>query len=496
MAGVTGIGSGIDIDSIVASMVAAERAPKEAQLAKLEKKTTTQITAVGALKGAISDFQSALGALNKPELFQARSATSSKPDLVGVTAGTTAGAGSYSVEVKSLAASSKVALTAFKGTADLPVTFGSGALTVKVGGGDESLRVDVNAGNNTLAGIQDAINKQGAGLGVSATIVTDDSGARLVLSSTKTGKGEDITVTVESDDPSLGNNDLKELEFLSPALPPDPSGFGTDQEYQEALAAYALDPKPKTLVTAQSAQITVDGMLVTSKTNQVEAAIEGVTLELKGKTAAGEPLNINVSEDKAGVKKQIQSFVDAYNKLIGVINAQTKVTSVGEGKAPVAGALVGDATARSLLSTIRNELVNPQGEGALRALTDLGITTQKDGTLKIEGTKLQDALDNNFAELPALFAGESGIASRLDEKLKPYTQTGGILEQRNKAMTETISGIDKQKEDLARRVASLQERLYKQFNAMDMLVGQLSSTSSSLLASLENLPWAANNSKK
>ena len=495
MAGVSGLGSGLNIDSIVASMVAAERAPRESQLASLEKKTTTQITAIGALKSAISDFQSALGALNKPALFQARSATSSKSDLVGVTAGTTAGGGRYQVEVRQLATSSKVALAAFKGTADLPVTFGSGALAVKVGGGDQSLRIDVNAGNNTLAGIRDAINKGGVGLGISATIVTDDSGARLVLSSTKTGKGEDITVTVESDDPSIGNNDLKELEFLSPAPPPDASGLSV-QQYQDSLAAYALDPKPKTLVVAQSAEITVDGMLVTSNTNKIETAIEGVTLDLKGKTPAGEPLNINVLEDKAGVKKQIQSFVEAYNKLIGVINSQTRVTSVGDGKAPVIGALVGDATARTLLSSIRNELVNAQGEGALRTLTDIGITTQKDGTLKIEDAKLEKVMSNNFADLPGLFAGDKGIANRLDEKLKPYTQTGGILEQRNKVMTETISKIDKQKAELARRVTSLQERLYKQFNAMDALVGQLSSTSSSLLASLENLPWAAANSKK
>lgn len=496
MAGVSGIGSGIDIDSIVASMVAAERAPKEIQLATLEKKTTTQITAVGALKSAISDFQNALGALNKTDLFQARSAASSKADLVGVTANAKAGAGRYQVEVQQLATSSKVALNAFKGTADQPITFGSGTLTVRVGGGDKSLDIDVNESNNTLAGIRDAINKAGANLGVSATIVTDDSGARLVLSSTETGKDADISVVVVSDDPSVGTRDLSQLEFLAPVLAPNAGSFATDQEYQNALAAYAVGPGPKTLVTAQSAQLTVDGMLVTSKTNKVETAIEGVTLDIKGKTSVGEPLNISVAEDKAGVKKQIQSFVDGYNKLIGVINAQTKVTGVGEGKAPVVGALVGDATARTLLSTIRNELVNSQGDGALRTLTDIGITTQKDGTLKIEDAKLEKAMSNNFVDLPGLFVGDKGVASRLDEKLKPYTQTGGILEQRNKAMSETISKIDKQKEDLTRRVASLQERLYKQFNAMDMLVGQLSSTSSSLLASLENLPWAANNSKK
>ncbi len=485
MARVTGIGSGIDIDSIVASMVAAERAPKETQLATLEKKTTTQITAVGALKGAISDFQTALGALNKPELFQARSATSSKSDLVGVTATTTAGAGSYQLEVKSLASSSKVALQPFTNTAGAPATFGGGTLTFKIG--DKNLSVVVDEANNTLAGIRDAINVGGKDIGLAATIVTDDAGARLVLSSASTGAGEDITVEGKTTNAGLGSRLLEALSFDGSIAEPDPSDEAAMALYREG---------PMTLSKAQSAQISVDGLLITSKTNKVEGAIEGVTLDLKAKTIANEPLTVTVAEDKAGVKKQIQSFVDSYNKLIGVINAQTKATSVGEGKAPVTGALVGDATARTLLNTIRNELVNVQGDGALRALTDIGITTQKDGTLAIDSAKLDKAMASNFGELSGLFTGDKGLASRLDAKLKPYTETGGILEQRNKAMTETITKIDDQKEALTRRITSLQERLYKQFNAMDLLVGQLSNTSSSLLASLENLPWAGSNSKK
>ncbi len=481
MTGVTGIGSGIDIDSIVAKMVAAERAPKESQLATLEKKTTTQITAIGALKGAISEFQTALGALSKPDLFQARSASSSKSDLVGVTAGITAGAGSYQVEVKSLASSSKVALAAVSNTADAPARFAKGALQISLGvPGDppssESFSVSIDDSNNTLSGMRDAINAAGKDMGVSATIVTDEHGSRLVLSSTKTGAGRDITVSATDAGPlESGQLSLSTLAFNGSA---SSTGAG-----------------PRVLSTAQSAELYVDGLKVISESNKVSGAIDDVTLDLKAKTPVGEPLTIGVSEDKAGVKKQIQSFVDSYNKLIGVINAQTKVASVGEDKAPVTGALVGDATARSLLSAIRSELVNVQGGGALRTLADIGISTQKDGTLAIDSSKLDKAMDNNFAELPSLFAGDQGIATRLDNKLKPYAETGGILEQRNKSMGETLSSINDQKEALDRRITSLQDRLYKQFNAMDLLVGQLTNTSNSLLASLENLPWAAGNSK-
>jgi len=472
MAGVTGIGSGIDIDSIVKSMVAAERAPKESQLKTLESKTTTRITAIGALKSAITEFQTALGNLNKPELFQARAASSSKSELLSVKAGVTAGAGSYKVAVSQLAAGSKVALQAFQNDPANPIKLGTGTLTVSIGS-TALPAITVDESNNTLAGIRDAINKAGAEKGVSATIVTDDAGSRLVLSGTTTGAGEDVTVAVDA-----ASGDLAKLAFAG----------GIDKPGADGSAGVISE--------ARSALLTVDGLAVTSKTNTVDSAIEGVTLELKGLTEADQPLTVGVTLDEAGVKKQVQSFVDAYNKLIGVINSQTKVTPVGDDKAPVTGALVGDATARTLLNTIRNELVTVQGSGSIRALTDIGITTQKDGTLKVDEDKLAAVMDNSFEELSGLFAGEKGLATRLDEKLKPYTETGGILEQRNKVMAETISKIDKQKEDLDRRITSLQERLYKQFNAMDLLVGQLSNTSSSLLASLENLPWAASNSKK
>ncbi|NIM31577.1 MAG: flagellar filament capping protein FliD [Pseudomonas stutzeri] len=472
MAGITGIGSGIDIDSIVKSMVAAERAPKESQLKTLESKTTTRITAIGALKSAITEFQNALGNLNKPEVFKARAASSSNADLLSVKAGVTAGAGSYKVAVSQLASGSKVALQAFKNDAANPVALGAGILRISVG--DSELPITVDESNNTLAGIRDAINKAGADKGVSATIVTDDAGSRLVLSSSATGKDESITVAV--DDGSTG--DLSLLAFAG----------GTNKPGADGSAGV--------ITQARDAVLTIDGLTVTRKTNSIDDAIEGVTLELKALVDEKEPLTVGVTLDETGVKKQIQSFVDAYNKLIGVINAQTKVTSVGEGKAPVTGALVGDATARTLLNTIRNELVSVQGSGGIRALTDIGVSTQKDGTLKVDSDKLSKVVSGSFAELSELFAGDKGLATRLDEKLKPYTQTGGILEQRNKVMTETISKIDKQKVDLDRRITLLQDRLYKQFNAMDALVGKMASTSSSLLASLENLPWAANNSKK
>ncbi|MCY1177756.1 B-type flagellar hook-associated protein 2 [compost metagenome] len=166
------------------------------------------------------------------------------------------------------------------------------------------------------------------------------------------------------------------------------------------------------------------------------------------------------------------------------------VTSVGEGKTPVTGALVGDATVRSLVSGMRNELVITNGEGGVRVLADLGIKTRQDGTLELDSTKLDKAVSENFEDIASLFAGDNGLAARMTNKLKPYTDTGGVLELRNKALQGTLTSVDKQQEDLNRRISALQERLLKQFNAMDALVGNLQSTANSLTNQLASLPFA------
>lgn len=478
MAGITGIGSGIDIDSIVKGMVTAERAPKDAQLARLEKQTTTKITSIGALRSAMSTFQSALESLNKPELFKARSITSSNKDVLTATAGTSAGVGSYQVEVKAVATSAKVVLGAIPDDDEL---FESGSLAIKIGAGT-SLTVSIDGSNNSLAGVRDAINKAGADAGLSATIVKDGSGQRLVLTSSKTGEGEDISVTSTAAPGASAGRSLSSLAY-------DPSAAPLSEDDPNYAAS------ARAISTASSAQVLIDGLKVTSTTNKLEGVIDGVTLDIKGVTDSGKSVTVGVVLDKSGVKSNVQKFADAYNKLIGVISSETSIVQVGEGKPAVVGGLVGDASARTVLRSIQCELSTASSDGALKVLSDIGVTTQRDGTLKLDSAKLDAAMNADYEGIAGLFTGQGGLAARLSGKLKPYSDAGGILQQRHEALTGTISAIDKQKLDLDRRVASLQERLYKQFNAMDRLVGQLSNTSSSLLASLENLPWAASNSK-
>lgn len=460
--GITGVNSGLPITNMVTAIVNAEKAPKEAQLARLEKSTTTKFSALGELKSALSAFQAAMKDLNSATLFEKRTAVSSNTGILTASASKTATSGTYKIEVQSLAAASKVA------TAAVASDFSSGAseqtLTVKLGAGDTGTAVTIAAGSD-LASTRDQLNAALKDQGISATIVNNpvNGESRLVFSATETGADKDLIVA--------GTGNLSAL---------DVDGSIALSAGSAASAGY--------IVQAANAEFTVDGLALSSATNQVSGAIADVDFELLEKTEVGKSITLTVGQDSSGVKASIKTFVDAYNKLIATSNKLTSVTKVGEDGTPLVGGLVGDSTVRSLLSGVRNELVNPSGQDGVRVLADLGITTQKDGTLKIDDTKFDTALQDNFDAVGAFFTGDTGLMSRVDKRIDGFIQTGGILEQRMKALESTRSDIKTQTENLNRRVEQMQTRLLAQFNAMDKLVGELKSTGDQLAQVFANLP--------
>jgi flagellar hook-associated protein 2 len=484
MAGITGLGSGIKIDEIVTALVNAERAPKANQLDNLEKKTTTRISAMGALTGALNTFKTALDALNKPALFESRTASTSNSSVLKATATTTAPAGTYSIQVQQLAASSKVALQSVSRVGDAPATFNSG--TLEISAGNTSISVDVTAANNTLAGMRDAINEAGKSSGISATIITDDSGSRLVLSSTKTGEGNDIKVAVTEDGETTGGNALTTQAF-TPEVDPDNAG---------AFLKPSSDTGAGGVITqAKSAKLTIDGLQLVRDSNKIEDALEGVTLDLVSSQSAtdladGKTISLTVGVDKGSVKSNLQKFVDAYNALISTTAQLTAVVKVDGSNEPVTGPLVGDSTVRSVMSGLRNEIVKMTGENesSIRALANLGITTNKEGKLSLDDTVLTEALESNFEQVGGYLTGDDGLMGRLSGFVSGYVATDGVLKQRTDALQATKMDVDKQRVSLNKRVESLQKRLYAQYNAMDSLVGQLSRTSESLGNMLANLP--------
>lgn len=568
MVGITGIGSGIDIDSIVKAIVNSERAPKEAQLNRLEKATTSRISALGTMRSVISEFSTTLQSLNKLSAFQKQSVSSSNSSVLTATASSDVPVGKFSLQVQQLASSSKVALQSVTGGS--AATFNTGSLTISAG--TSSIDVDITEDNNSLLGIRDAINTAGSSQGISASIVTDASGSRLVLSSSKSGAGNDLQVVATQDGVTQGANSLKALAFSagnSTAQLPivaggaaatfkdgtlniasgavnlavavdaedsldtirqkiniDGAGQGISASIEtvdggarlviqssnaEALSVTATTDdlslgdnslsalasiagsNSKTIDTAKSAILKVDGLSVVKLTNSISDVIEGVTINLVGAQsaddiAANKTVDINISEDKGSVRTNLQKFVDTYNKLIQTSNELTAVVPVGEGKAPVAGPLLGDTSVRNLLSGMRKELVQLGESSDVQSLAELGITTQKDGKLSINSTTLDSALAENYDKIAEFLAGEDGLMGRLEAVVKPYLGTEGVLQQREKGLQTTISSIDKQRVALDLRIEKVQERLYSQYNAMDMLVGRLQKTSESLANQLASLP--------
>ncbi|EZQ19221.1 flagellar hook protein FliD [Halopseudomonas bauzanensis] len=489
MMAITGIGSGMDVNGMVKALLNAEAAPKTAQLDRLEKSTTSKVSALGQFRSALSTFQDALGKLNDASLFEKRSATSSAAGIVGITANSKAVAGNYNVQVFNLAQTSKVALAGFDSAGD---ALGTGTLTINVG--DESLDIEVGEGNNSLTGIRDAINAAGKEMGLSATIVNDPSGeggARLVLSSTASGTDNDISVAVAD-----ATGELGALAFTSPS--------GTDADFQPTPLD-ADNPRAARVISySRDANFAIDGINLSSASNTVEDAIEGVTLTLKAAQSKealdnAETVNLGVAVDKAGVKKSITDFVDAYNKMLDSVNALTNVTPIADGDSePLAAALVGDSSVRSFMNAMRSELGSPTSGEGIRILADLGISTERDGKLKLDNDKLDKALDSNLEQVNSFFTGEQGLMGRLDERVTPFTESGGILDNRTKALQNTLTGpggVDDQRETLAMRLSKMESRLFAQFNAMDALVSQMSSTSSFLTAQLDSLPGVVKKDK-
>lgn len=465
MAGITGIGSGMNIDQMVGALVNAEKAPKEAQLNRLDSATTTKISALGTLRTSLSSFQTALKDLNDIKLFENRSAKSSNTDLLTATASKAAQSGTYSIKVEQLATGSKTATAALAGDFK---TEAAGALTVKVGDDDEGVSVNIPK-DASLSEVRNALNLALKDSKVTANILTDPrtGEARLVMSSSSTGEGKDVSIST-----SEGLGALK-IDAENPATA-EVGGF---------------------LEKAQNAKFTIDGLALQSSTNKVTGAIADVTLNLAS-TSKDKASIVTVAQDAEGVTANIKKFVTAYNNLINTTNSLTRVTKVGEDGTPLTGGLVGDSSVRSILSGIQGELIAVGGQSNVKVLSDLGITTQKDGTLAINDEKLKAALDKDFDAVGGFFTGDAGLMTRLNKRVDGFNESGGILAQRVSGLEATKSDIKTQREKLALRVESMSTRLYSQFNAMDTLVAQLSNTSSWLENTLSSLPGVVKKSGK
>ena len=443
----TGLGSGLNITEIVSALVKADTTAKQSQITRQTSNNSAMISGIGSLRSALTAFQDAMKALNDKDApsFNAYAATSANESVVKVKASNTAVAGSYDIVVDKLATSSKVASQRFDGGATSAIT--AGQLTISQGG--KTYNLDVASGA-TLQSVRDQINKEMSANGISANIVNEEEGSRLVLSSTTTGAGSDI---------SLGG--IAELAI-----------DGTTQ--MSGTGAGFISAK------AQDAELTIDGLKVKSASNTVGNAISGMTLELTGVSAkasgatTGTPTAVTVAADSDGLKKSVQSFVDAYNTLQKAITSLTSTSRDSDDKL-VLGPLTNDPTTRSLLGDVRKVLSEVGAGDNLTTLSQLGINTQKDGTLEFNSTKFTSAMTDKKLgpEVQNLFTGTDGIFERMNKAIDPYNKSDGSLATRKSNLDKAATQLAAQQLALDRRTESLTESLTKQYVALDTALGKM-----------------------
>jgi flagellar hook-associated protein 2 len=443
-------GSVINVSNLVSALVAATQGPRQALIDNQTQQVTTQISALGTLKGALSTFQSSLNALDSAGAFQVETASSSVPTVFTATASSGAPSGTYNVTV-SARASAQQLLSKPLGTP------GTGTLSLSLGG--TSFSVTIDASNNTPAGIAAAINSAGGNPGLTATVLQGSDGAHLLLSSSQTGAANIIQVS-ETD----GGNALAALTY----------GTGNTANYTQEAAA-------------QDAALTISGVSFTSATNTVSTAMSGVTLTLLGTTAgSGPPATLTVSNDSSTISNNIASFVSAYNTLHGTL------ASLGgfDSSTSTAGPMMGNAVLTGVQNEIQRALysVVNTGSSAYNTLASIGITTKGDGSLSLNSATLSAALGTNFSAVSQLFSGTSGVAQSLNAQITNAMGVNGSITAAGQTLTKQEDSLTKQSSHLQSQMAALSASLTQQYSALNALLSSLQTTSSYLSQAFATLP--------
>lgn len=441
-----GIGSGLDITSLVSQLVAAERAPQASRIQRAQTKLGVSLSAIGMFKNALAQLQTAAQALTGSKAsFGQLSTTISQEGFFTATASSTAVAGTYGIEVIDIARGHKLASTAYVGGGTAVI--GAGSVTIGVGG--EDFTVDLASPTASLADLRNAINAAADNTGVNAVLLTEDTGTRLVLTSREEGTASQIT-------------------FNSSA-----SGGGS------LLTT-------STLQAATDAQIKVEGYTYTSTSNTVTSAIEGVTLDLL-KAEPGTTLSLSLAQDTASSSKAVKALVTAYNAVVDLVakyGSYDPTTKSG-------GPLMGESSVRSAMQQIRAVLGDNVGDGRYSMLAQLGITSDKSGKLNVDASKLDAAFAADSAAISKLFSSTEGVATRLNTVLEGFVGDEGRVDSQTEQLQKRLKALDDQTASLDRRMALVEARYRKQFTALDTLLGQMQSTSSYLSQQLANLPGSS-----
>lgn len=322
----------------------------------------------------------------------------------------------------------------------------SGALTLKVG--NTTSTVSLSGANLSMSDIQTQINAANAG--VTASIVTDSGNSRIVL--TPTTAGTPVTLSGTGDFSALNNT---------------VSTSGMTQ-----------------MSAAQDAKVVIDGVEVTSKTNEVKDAISGVTLTLNKTTTINDEFKLNISNDKSSVQSSVSTFVDAYNALAKTLNTMTAY----DADKKTAGSLQGDSGARSIIAQLRSTMMHAvEGNGLMSTLSSIGVTMQKDGTFKTDSVKLNTAATDNFAGMSKLLTSDDGIITKLKSLVTDFLGDKGIVTERTAGIQKSLDLNTKRQQEMEDRLTQIEERYTKRYNDLDLSLANMQSMQTQLTSQLAKL---------
>lgn len=455
-----GIGSGLDVANIVNQLLSIERAPIR-QLQSEAGKLQTQISAFGRVQSSLSTLRDVSVKLTQADTWRAAKATSADTTALGATATGAAQAGSYNISVTRLAVAQTLSSASYTNASS---SVGSGILRIDLGdfdsqppvpkAGSSTVEVVIEPGENSLNAIRDKINNAGAG--VVASVVNDVSGARLVLRSSQTGLENGFRVQVLDDDGSDGN--------------------------ATGLSALAYDPSSGTSVMsrpqqAQNSLASINGVAVESATNTLDKTVEGLSFQLR-KVGTTE---VQVEPDTDALKKSVDEFVKAYNESIKLLREQTRYDPATK----QAGALQGDRSGAAMLSQLRGMFTGNGGNSTVFSrLADVGLDLDTDGLIKVNETKLNAAIAQGpemqklFANVDTTTPANQGFAKRFEGWLKLSLDSDGTLESRTQSLQARVKNNEAAQERLEDRVARAEQRLMRQYTALDTRMGQLSGLAS------------------
>ncbi|WP_375277575.1 flagellar filament capping protein FliD, partial [Pseudoalteromonas marina] len=437
----------------------AENVPKMNAFAAKDEALQVELSAIGEVKSALSQLQDTIEKLADPDNFNKRVANITQPtsddgDLISVTPTSDITPGDFKIEVVAIAQGSRALSEDGLFATNEDVVSASGGTLSFSAGPDKTFDLTLDAGA-TLSDLRDAINDSDSNFGITANIINTGSEAKLVLTSTVTGTGNDLVIT----------NDNAELDNVSTvANAGGAGGIGIAAEN-----------------TAKDAIIKVDGITITNDTNTFKDAVQDMTITAKRESVDNETAKLSVDFDRESATTLVDELITNYNNVIGQLGFQSRI-----GKP-----LNSDSTIRSLSSQLVNALSTSLTDaGPFESIFDIGLGVDKEGYLEKSTLvrSLNDALDNNFDDIGKAFAGENGIASKFEELLNNYVDTNGIMKQREDSLNGQISELEDDVENHQFRMESLEARLREQYAGLDVLLAQMQSTQTYLSAQLASLP--------